>query len=237
MSLTVNEECLRSQPVSQNQKNQKNEMTKTLHYLFDPLCGWCYGAAPIVRALAEVSAVRIELLPTGLFSGEGARPMDDSFAAYAWSNDQRIERLTGQRFTAEYRDRVLADRRGLFDSGPATLALTAVSLAAPGRELDALKALQAARYVDGSDVTSPAVLAGLLQGLGLERAAAMVARPDGDLLEANRGRIGQARALMQEFGVRGVPVFIAESGAKRWVVDHSAFYADPPALVRALQAA
>jgi putative protein-disulfide isomerase len=212
-------------------------MTKTLHYLFDPLCGWCYGAAPILRALAEDPAVRIELLPAGLFSGEGARPMDDSFAAYAWSNDQRIERLTGQRFTAAYRDRVLADRQAIFDSGPATLALTAASLTAPDRELDVLKAIQSARYVDGRDVTSPAVLGGLLQGLGLESAAAMLARPDGGLLEANRSRIGRARALMQEFGARGVPVFIAGSAAKRWVVDHTAFYADPPALVSALQAA
>ena len=22
-----------------------------VHYLFDPLCGWCYGAAPLVRAI------------------------------------------------------------------------------------------------------------------------------------------------------------------------------------------
>lgn len=22
----------------------------TLHYIFDPLCGWCYGAAPLVKA-------------------------------------------------------------------------------------------------------------------------------------------------------------------------------------------
>lgn len=27
------------------------KMTETtLHYIFDPLCGWCYGAAPLVKA-------------------------------------------------------------------------------------------------------------------------------------------------------------------------------------------
>ena len=66
-------------------------MNKALQYLFDPLCGWCYGAAPTVSALLETSGLSIELLPTGLFAGEGARPMSDEFAAYAWSNDQRIE--------------------------------------------------------------------------------------------------------------------------------------------------
>ncbi|MEG1327174.1 MAG: DsbA family protein, partial [Janthinobacterium sp.] len=26
----------------------------TLHYIFDPLCGWCYGAAPLVEAARAV---------------------------------------------------------------------------------------------------------------------------------------------------------------------------------------
>ncbi|CAN7536821.1 DsbA family protein [Polaromonas sp. LjRoot131] len=212
-------------------------MTKTLHYLFDPLCGWCYGAIPALSALSEVPAVSIELLPTGLFSGEGARPMNSEFAAYAWSNDQRIERLTGQRFTEQYREQVLGDRQRLFDSGPATLALTAVSLTAPGRELEALKAIQSARYVDGKDTTSLATLAGILRGLGLEQAAARVAQPDEDLLAANQARISRGQALMQEFGARGVPTLVAESGAKRWVVNHADFYSNPRALAGALEAA
>ena len=212
-------------------------MIKTLHYLFDPLCAWCYGAAPAVSGLSAFPGVRLELLPTGLFSGEGARPMEDAFAAYAWSNDQRIERLTGQRFSERYRDRILGNRQQLFDSGPATMALTAVSLFDPARELDALKAIQHARYVDGSDVISLAALADLLAAIGLKEAAAMVAYPDADLLGANRARVGRARALMREFGARGVPTLIAESGAKRWVVDHAAIYSNPEALISQLELA
>src|SRR5579859_8028319 len=100
-------------------------MQKTLHYLFDPLCGWCYGAMPAVSDLIQTTDIAVELLPSGLFSGGGARPMDDDFAAYAWFNDQRIARLTGQRFTEQYHRRVLGDPQRLFDSGPATVALTA----------------------------------------------------------------------------------------------------------------
>ncbi len=56
----------------------------TVAYLFDPLCGWCYGASPMLGHL-RVAGISIELIPTGLFSGAGARPMDKGFAAYAWS--------------------------------------------------------------------------------------------------------------------------------------------------------
>jgi putative protein-disulfide isomerase len=118
---------------------------KHITYLFDPLCGWCYGASPMLDKLVARPDFAIELVATGLFADVGARPMDDGFAAYAWDNDQRIARLSGQPFSEAYRRGVLGDRMRLLDSGPATLALTAVALAAPDREFEALKAIQNAR--------------------------------------------------------------------------------------------
>jgi putative protein-disulfide isomerase len=136
-------------------------------YLFDPLCGWCYGAMPKLAALAGAPNLVLKFAPTGLFSGAGARPMDANFAVYAWANDQRIAGLTGQTFSLAYREKVLGAHGAIFDSGPATLALTAVAIEAPEREYQALQAIQVSRYVDGCDVTSLAVLADIVTGLGL----------------------------------------------------------------------
>ena len=212
-------------------------MSKILNYFYDPLCGWCYGATPAVADLLEIPGISVKLLPSGLFSGARARPMDDDFARFAWSNDQRIQRLTGQNFSEQYRQAVLADRQHLFDSGPATVALTAVSMTDASREFDALKAIQHARYVGGRDVTSLATLADLLKVLGLSKAAAMIARPDADLLDANRARVAQAQALMQEFRAGGVPTFISGSGAKRSILDSGAAYSSPRSLINQLEAA
>lgn len=212
-------------------------MGKTLYYLFDPLCGWCYGATPAVTELLEAPNVTVELLPTGLFSGEGARAMGDDFAAYAWSNDQRIERLTGQAFTEQYRHRVLDNRQQLFDSGPATVALTAVQLTVPAKELATLKAIQHARYVEGSDVTSLPTLFAILESLDLKDAAAKLARSDAELLDANRSRVARAQALIRTVGARGVPTLMIESGGKHKVLDHAAAYSDPRALLGQLEAA
>lgn len=206
-------------------------MTKTLRYVFDPLCGWCYGASAAVSALSENPEVQLHLLPSGLFSGEGARPMDDAFAAYAWTNDQRIERLTGQRFSERYHDQVLTDRQQMFDSGPSTVALTAVALAAPQRELDALKAIQHARYVDGQDITRGDTLATVLQTLGLDQAAALLVKPTAELLEANRARIHEGRALLQAVGARGVPTFILDESGHRQLLHASSVYSNPQAFV------
>ena len=214
-------------------------MPDTTHvtYLFDPLCGWCYGASPILENLASRPEFTVELLPTGLFAGEGARPMDAHFAAYAWSNDQRIGRLTRQIFSDDYRRAVLGDHSRLLDSGPATLALTAVSLTDPTREMEALKAIQRARYVDGRDNTSRDVLVTVLMGLGLQTAADRFLAPDDAVLDAHRQRIATARATMHRFNADGVPTLIVGAGENRRRLSASALMAGIDTLLSHLKAA
>ena len=183
-------------------------MSTTITYLFDPLCGWCYGASPTVQSLGKRDDLRFELAPTGLFSGGGARAMDATFAAYAWSNDERIERLTGQPFTQAYRTQVLDKLGSRFDSTAATLALTAVALTSPEHELATLKLLQEARYMHGLDTSAVPVAAQLLSDTGLNAAADRLAATDATLLAANLERIGKAHALMQTFGAQGVPAMV-----------------------------
>lgn len=191
--------------------------TATVTYLFDPLCGWCYAAAPALKFLQAQASVELVMAPTGLFAGAGARPMDAQFATYAWANDQRIQQLTGQPFTQAYRDQILGAEGGRFDSAPATLALTAVAQTAPERELDALHALQHARYVDGRDNADPAVIAEVLRALGLQQAAALALSPDTALQRANAERIATAQATLRAVGARGVPqlVVTGQGGALR----------------------
>ena len=193
--------------------------TVTVTYLFDPLCGWCYAAAPALKFLRAQEGVEVVLAPTGLFAGAGARPMDADFAAYAWANDQRIQQLTGQPFTQAYRDHILGAANGRFDSGPATLALTAVAQTAPEYELDALHALQHARYVDGRDNSDAAVAAEVLHTLGLADAAVLALAPDAALRSRTAERVAQAQGMLRAVGARGVPqlVVAGQGGALRLV--------------------
>ncbi|GAB3442052.1 DsbA family protein [Insolitispirillum peregrinum] len=162
--------------------------------------------------------------------------MDNAFAAYAWQNDQRIARLTGQPFSERYRSGVLGSG-GLFDSAPATLGLVAVALNAPGQELAALKTLQHARYVDGRDITSLAAVAAILSGMGLQDAAARVAAPDAGLLTAYRNRTQSARAESTRFDAQGVPALIVGNAAARRLLRAGTLPGDFNTLINELQAA
>lgn len=201
-------------------------MTASLHYLYDPLCGWCYGAGPGLRALIAADGLPpLTLHPTGLFAGRGARPMDRDFAAYAWSNDQRIARLTGRIFSDAYRNGPLARFDRPFDSAPATRALTAVHRLDPAREADALDAIQRARFVDGLDITDDAVLAGVLASLGLGGVEA------GPALDAEVARrTAEGRALLAGSGGNGVPTLILRTADGLRALPSQALYQDTDSL-------
>jgi putative protein-disulfide isomerase len=198
--------------------------TPALTLLYDPLCGWCYGAAPAIRRLAKHGTPPIELLPSGLFAGPGARPLDESFAQHAWSNDQHIAQLTGQPFSDVYRQRVLAGRELRLDSGPANVALTAVWQLDPGRELDALEAIQKARYVEGRDTTDYAVLADVLGELGLESVANDIALQSRALHDAAATRMHAGKTLLRSVGARGVPTLVTHGSSGPRVVPSGLLY-------------
>ena len=179
----------------------------------DPLCGWCYAAAPEVKKLAETAA--IELIPTGLFSQAG-RTVTPEFARHAWSNDQRIAQLTGQVFSDSYRDNLLQEGMP-FNSFPIVLALTWVQQQAPDQELNAYHSIQTARYVDGQDNTQLPVLANILANLplALSEAEILQALQDGALVQQTEQRLAAGQAEARQFAVQGVPSVFAEA-AQGW---------------------
>jgi putative protein-disulfide isomerase len=113
---------------------------------------------------------------------------------------------------------------------------TAVVLTEPARELEALKAIQEARYVSGRDITELAVLASVLETLGLHAAARRISAPDEELLSANRQRVATGRAEMERVGAKGVPALIVGQGATRQLLGGITLYTRIEDLVASLRA-
>ncbi|WP_373778457.1 DsbA family protein [Glaesserella sp.] len=196
-----------------------------IYYLFDPLCGWCYGASATLQKLNEIYP--LALTPTGLFYQSG-RKMDADFARYAWGNDQRIEKLTGQPFSQAYLENVLQGQ-GEFDSANSLLALTAVQQIALEKELAVLAALQTARYVDGLDNADLAVVEQLLHKLNLSQAVPLLSEQSTRTALAQRIQFGQQ--LANHCGVQGVPQLIVEKDERLHIVPSRLLYGEGKLLV------
>ncbi len=58
----------RIQPGTERQGARGRNAVAVIHYWYDPLCGWCYGAAPLLQVAGEIPGLRIALHGGGLFS-------------------------------------------------------------------------------------------------------------------------------------------------------------------------
>lgn len=207
--------------------------TPILHYIYDPLCGWCYGAAPLVAAARAIVTIRPH--GGGMMSGAGRQAVTPQLRDYVMQHDRRIAALTGQSFGNAYFDGLLRDSAAVFDSEPPIAAMLAAEKLA-GRGLDMAERLQAAHYVEGRRIAEASVLLAAAEAIGLDPAAFVgaLAEQSGDAVQRH---IRETRQFMREVGAGGFPSFVLETGGSRRLVDLSPYLGHPDALHDWLRAA
>ena len=97
--------------------------TAILHYIYDPLCGWCYAAAPLVEAARSIPGLAIALLAGGMMSGANRRRIDARWRDYVMPHYHRIAQISGQPFGDAYFDGLLRDTSVVMDSTPPITAI------------------------------------------------------------------------------------------------------------------
>ena len=132
----------------------------TLHYIFDPLCGWCYAAAPLIDAARNQSALTIVLHGGGMLTGSNRRQITAQWRDYVIPHDRRIAKLTGQPFGERYFEDLLRDSTAVLDSEPPTTAILAAEEIS-GYGLDMLHRVQHAHYAEGRRIADHDVLSEL----------------------------------------------------------------------------
>lgn len=197
----------------------------TLHYIYDPLCGWCYGAAPLVKAAREVLDVRPH--GGGMMTGAQRQAVTPQLRAYVKQHDERIAQLTGQHFGRDYVDGLLNQTGVVLDSEPPTAAMLAAEAIA-GRGLDMLAQLQIAHYVEGRPIADHATLIEVATSLGLDPAAFTDAL-DSQTGEAVQAHIHETRRLMAKVGAPGFPSFVLETDGVLQIIDIAGYLGDPQA--------
>ena len=197
-----------------------------LHYIFDPLCGWCYGAAPLVAAARAVPGLTVTFHGGGMMTGSNRRQITPAWRGYVLPHDRRIEQLSGQPFGDAYLNGLLNDTTAMMDSEPPITAILAAEALA-GLGLDMLQRVQRAHYVEGLRIADLPVLVDLAQQLGMDGAAfeAAYAQQAG---AATQQHIAASRALLGQVGGQGFPTFVLDDGAgKLSVIDIGAFLGQP----------
>ena len=193
-----------------------------LWYFADPMCSWCWGFTPVIEAVRDAchERLKIALVLGGLRPG-ATEPMTPGARDEILHHWHQVHERTGQPFSFEH---ALPDGF-IYDTEPASRAVVTAGGLDPAQIFAMFKAIQAAFYAVGRDVTQPAVLAELAAGLGID-AATFLQAFDSDAARAKtQAHFAQARKA----GARGFPTLILQRGEQ---IDHIADGCQPLDAVR-----
>ena len=205
-------------------------MTKaTLNYIYDPLCGWCYGASPLASAAQQIEGLEIKLFGGGMMQQQ---PVTPELRGFVKPHDQRIAQLTGQEFGTAYSDGLLNDTTAVLDSfAPISAVMAAIACGTDG--VDLLKAIQEAHYLDGRKTSETAVLIEIAVETGLDREAFSKAL-DSALQQVN-SHTAAASEMLFKVGRQGFPTFILELDGHLTLIEASPYYRRPEQWKQALE--
>jgi putative protein-disulfide isomerase len=181
-----------------------------LIYVADPMCSWCYGFG---RTISELLAEPLELRPLqlALVMG-GLRPYTTDLltperAEEIFGHWRHVQEASDLPF-AQAPNTALHEAGFVYDTEPASRATVTVRTLWPQHTWRYFKAVQAAFYADGKNVTQAAVLADVAESVGLPRAEFAKSFASTALREATAKDFAQSQA----WGITGFPAVIAQKG-------------------------
>lgn len=200
-------------------------MKITLHYIYDPLCGWCYAAEPLLEHVlgsALRDQIAFEMHAGGLFQ---RMTLPQSKRDMIRQADARIAGMTGQLFGQAYLDGLLDRDDTVYDSLPPIAAILAAGAICAGSEPAMLQAIQYAHYREGRAIVQENVLADLAQSLGVEpeRFISTYRNMPDDTVQAH---LDNTLTLMHYAGAQGFPAFVIQKDDTLEKLGHERYYGD-----------
>lgn len=183
-------------------------MKPTLIYVYDPLCGWCYGFHPIMERIHKrfTDRLTIEVLPGGLAVGDRAEPIGEGYA-YIKDSLGQVEKATGIEFGRNFK--LLAEEGSyMYNSEPPCRAQLAMNELNPEESLRFARTLQHAIFRDGKDLNNPDTYPELLEEFDVDRDAFMELFHSSGLAE----RLQNMFRWCKTAGASGFPTLLIQIG-------------------------
>lgn len=118
-------------------------------YVYDPLCGWCYGFSPVMKKFYKKfrNKLDFEVISGGMVVGERIGPIG-KVAPYIKDAYKVVEERTGVTFGRQFL-KALDEGSMIFSSIPPSRALTAFKVFRPNDAILMAHELQKSIYYDG----------------------------------------------------------------------------------------
>ncbi len=186
-------------------------------YIFDPLCGWCFGFSETMLDFSEKHAGKYEFVPVvgGMMTGPRVAPYA-SMAEYIKSSLPRLEVTTGTTFGEPYIQNFLEGGSALTDSEPPCRALITFRSFMPESAMEFAHSLQNAHFKDGMDYNDDALYGQLSESFGLDSKTFMERFHSNEIKQT----LEEEFTWVKKSGVQGFPTVVYHSGQKYFLINH-----------------
>lgn len=181
-----------------------------LIYVYDPLCGWCYGFSPVMMKVKEKygDSLKITVISGGMVVGEREGPIGN-MAPFIKQAYKHVEQLSGVKFGEPFIKGTLEEGKMHFSSVPPSLALSVFKSMNEGNSMEFAHAIQKMIYYDGKDLNQVTSYVELLKPFGVDEKEFQNRFKDSTYLKSMRSDFDYS----DELGVNGFPaVFIKYKG-------------------------
>ncbi|MCU0352844.1 MAG: DsbA family protein [Cytophagales bacterium] len=176
-----------------------------LLYVYDPLCGWCYGFSPVLKKLRDdfQDKLHFEVLSGGMVMGDRVGPIGQVAPYIKWAYKD-VENRTGVQFGEAFLNDVLEPGTAVFSSEKPCIALTVFKSHQPENAVSFAHDLQYAVYHDGKDLTTDETYLNLVAPYGID-GRQFVQQLNS---EEFKRKTHQEFKLVSEMGVSGFPTVL-----------------------------
>ncbi len=186
-------------------------------YIFDPMCGWCYGFSPVIKKLEAEYRDRYEfrIMSGGMATGERAAPIGEAYSYIKGALPTVTER-TGVPFGDAFQQDILEPGTYLYQSEPPCIALSVFRAQRPQEAIAFAHALQHAFFYEGKSLNHDATYRELAQSFEL----------DGDQFVQQmkeptwRDRTYAEWQQVAQMGVQGFPTVVLVDGQQGYLLSH-----------------
>lgn len=192
-----------------------NTTTPRIIYVYDALCGWCYGFSPVIRQLYRTYADQFEfdVLSGGMMTGPRVRPIAESMS-YIEQAYKVVEEHTGVRFGEDYLTKILKPGTYVSDSEKPSMAMTLFKTVLPGRAIEFAGTLQNALYHDGVDLNVDANYGPLVDQYDIDPDEFVAHLSDQAIKEQTWAEFN----VVSQYGINGFPSVIVDNGRQLFLI-------------------
>lgn len=173
-------------------------------YIYDALCGWCYGFTPVVKLIEKKYSdrLKISVLSGGMMLGKRVGPISE-MTKYILDAYKRVEEMSGIKFGEPYLDLV---KKGAYimDSEKPGIALTVFKSYQQESLTEFAQSIQNALFVSGKDLNADETYLELIKKYSISEAEFKQKLSD----ELFKKQTQEEFDLVARFGISGFPTLL-----------------------------